>query len=217
MRLTARPALRAAVLGLLPLLAPALQAAEPAKPAAAKAAPKAAPKPATSRQQLSNQAKGLALATQTVEQITEAQLAVAARVLTGDADCEFNQKVAVNAVDGQPGHFTVAFKKAVYRMTPQETTTGAVRLEDKKAGMVWLQIPVKSMLMNAKIGQRMVDACTQPEQRAAVAAAEAAAKATQVAEAASAAAATAPAASAPATAPVPEAAPAATAAASAPQ
>ncbi len=193
MRMTARPALCATLLALLPLWATPLQAAEPPKAAASKPA---APKPATSRQQLSNQAKGLALATETVEQINDAQLDVAARVLTGDADCEFNQKVAVNQVEGKPGHFTVMFKKTTYRMIPQETTTGAVRLEDKKAGIVWLQIPVKSMLMNAKIGQRMVDSCTHPEQRAAVAAAEAAAKAMKVAEAASAAAANATAASA---------------------
>ena len=96
--------------------------------------------------------------------------------MTGDIDCEFNQKVSLKAVDGQPGHFQLAFKKVTYRMIPQETTTGAVRLEDKKAGVVWLQIPVKSMLMNAKIGQRMVDACLHADQRAAIEASAAAAR-----------------------------------------
>ena len=51
-------------------------------------------------------------------------------------------------------------------MVPESTPTGAVRLEDKKAGVVWLQIANKSMLMNAKVGQRMVDACQHAEQRA---------------------------------------------------
>ncbi len=119
--------------------------------------------------------------------LSEGQMQAAARVFTGDAGCEFNQHVSVKAVAGQPGHFHVGFKKAVYNMVPEETTTGAVRLEDKKAGIVWLQIPVKSMLMNAKLGQRMVDACLMPEQHAAVAAAEAAAKSAAVAAAASAA------------------------------
>lgn len=151
-------------------------ATEAAKPAAKTPAPR----PAGSVQKANDQAKGLKLATEVVEQINDAQLDVAARVLTGDADCEFNQKVSVLPLEGKPGIFTVTFKKVAYRMTPQETTTGAVRLEDKKAGIVWLQIPVKSMLMNAKIGQRMVDACTHSEQRAAVAASEAAAKAMAV-------------------------------------
>ena len=139
--------------------------------AGAKTAPAAKPaKPATPRQQLKSEASSLALATATVELITDAQLDIAARVLTGSADCEFNQQITVLPVDGQPGHFSVNHKKQTWRMVPQETQTGAVRLEDKAAGIVWLQIPTKSMLMNAKIGQRLVDACTHSEQRAALAA-----------------------------------------------
>lgn len=173
MRLASRRLVSPALLSLtLALAAGAAPAAEPAKAHA--------PKPAGSVQKAKDQAKGLKLATEVVEQISAAQLEVAARVLTGDADCEFNQKVSVMPVEGKAGHFTVAFKKVVYHVTPQETTTGAVRLEDKKAGIVWLQIPVKSMLMNAKIGQRLVDACTHSEQRAAVAASEAAARAMSV-------------------------------------
>lgn len=77
-----------------------------------------------------------------------------------------DQPVRVLSVDGQPGVFTVTHKDQRYRMLPQETSTGAVRLEDKAAGMVWLQIPSKSMLMNAGIGQRLVDSCLHAEQRA---------------------------------------------------
>ncbi len=129
-----------------------------------------ATKPATPRQQLKNEASSLALATSTVESISDVQLDIASRVLTGSADCEFDQHITVLPVDGQPGHFSVSHKKQHYRMVPRETQTGAVRLEDKAAGIVWLQIPTKSMLMNTRIGQRMVDACTHSEQRAALAA-----------------------------------------------
>ena len=108
------------------------------------------------------------------------QLQIADRVLTGDAACEFDQTVSVLPIDGQPGHFRVTFKKVAYTVIPEETTSGAIRLEDKKAGIVWLQIPSKSMLMNAKIGQRMVDGCMHAEQRAAVRAVEQAAPATAV-------------------------------------
>ena len=61
------------------------------------------------------------------------------------------------------GKLEVEGKK--YLLAPEPTTTGAVRLEDKKAGVVWLQIANKSMLMNAKIGQRMVDECIHPTQQ----------------------------------------------------
>jgi hypothetical protein len=157
----------------------------PLSVSAADAVPKPAPKPAAkasaaktaNAQQRADRAKGMALATETVQRISEAQLTVADRVLTGDAACEFDLRVSVQPVAGQPGHFKVQHKKAVYTMVPEDTSTGAVRLEDKKAGMVWLQIPSKSMLMNARVGQRVVDGCMHPEQRAAVSAAEGAAKA----------------------------------------
>ena len=147
---------------------PEAPAAGPTSPtsAASKPAAKTA-KAATGRQQLKNEAAGLALATATAETINEAQLEMAGRVLTGFADCEFKQRISVSAVDGSPGHFHVGHKGLQYRMVPQETSTGAVRLEDKAAGVMWLQIPAKSMLMNVKVGQRMVDGCQHATQRAA--------------------------------------------------
>lgn len=99
------------------------------------------------------------------ENVSATQLEIASRVLTGDARCEFNQQVGVHPIDGKPGHFKVSFKNVSYTMVPQETTTGAVRLEDKKAGVVWIQIPSKSMMLNSKIGQRMVDGCATTQQR----------------------------------------------------
>ena len=156
-------------------------------------------KAASVRQQLKSEAEGLALATATVESINETQLNVAMRVLTGSADCEFNERVSVTAVDGQPGHFHVGHKGLRYTMVPEETATGAVRLVDRRAGVVWLQIPVKSMLMNSKQGRRMVDACTQAEQRVAVAAMEGAAASIGIAPTVAAAVAVPPAVSADAT------------------
>ena len=76
-------------------------------------------KPATKVLKKQSKAKGMALAEETVQRISEAQLLVADRVLTGDAACEFNQKVSVLPVKDKPGHFHVAFKKVVYNMLPK--------------------------------------------------------------------------------------------------
>jgi hypothetical protein len=97
--------------------------------------------------------------------LTEGQLDAAQRVFLGKADCEFGEQVDVSPVDGRPGHFRLRHRQATYQLVPQETTTGAVRLEDRRAGIVWLQIPSKSMLMNSKIGQRLVDNCMMDAQR----------------------------------------------------
>ena len=103
-------------------------------------------------------------ATQQVAGLSSDQLSTADRVLLGQSRCEFNQSVNVAAVPNQKGWFKVEYKGQSYLMAPEHTTTGAVRLEDKKNGMMWLQIANKSMLMNSKIGQRMVDNCIHPKQ-----------------------------------------------------
>lgn len=136
----------------------------PAKPAA-KPAAKSAPTKAT------------AAPMDPAAAFTEAQIAMANQVQIGRADCEFKQYVMIERVHPEGGNFRVKHQSVTYTMVPEETSTGAVRLYDKKTGVVWLQIPVKSMLMNSKAGRRMVDACTHPEQRLAQARADEAAAA----------------------------------------
>lgn len=99
--------------------------------------------------------------------LTTGQLDAAGRVFLGTAICDANQQVGLAAVPGLPGHFVLTHNKTVIRLVAQETTSGAVRLEDAKSGLVWIQIPAKSMLMNSKLGRRVVDSCTTPEQAAA--------------------------------------------------
>ena len=94
------------------------------------------------------------------------QEAVAAQVHTGQMVCELGNSVMVTANPQQPNHFIVKINKHTFAMTPVETTTGAVRLEDAQAGAMWLQLPNKSMLMNSKLGQRMADDCQSDEQTA---------------------------------------------------
>jgi hypothetical protein len=96
--------------------------------------------------------------------LTPGQMAAAERVYLGDAKCDMKESVSVRAIEGKPGHFELLHKKARYTLVPEETQTGAVRLEDRQAGIVWLQIPAKSMLLNAKLGQRVVDGCMHAEQ-----------------------------------------------------
>lgn len=87
------------------------------------------------------------------------QIAVAGQVQVGTLPCELGQTVELLAEPGEAGHFSLRIGKARYRLAPELTTTGAVRLEDKIAGIVWLQLANKSMLMNQKQGKRMADEC----------------------------------------------------------
>ncbi len=132
-------------------LAPAqAQTTTPAKKAAAKKPAKAEPVAATN------------------DSLNPTQLSLADRVLTGVADCEFREKVDVEKIPGHEGNFKVTYDKKSYTMVPEETTTGAIRLVDLSGAVVWIQIPMKSMLMNQKEHHRMVDGCQEDEQRIAV-------------------------------------------------
>ena len=163
--------------------------AKSAKPAATKAAaaPKAAAKPAaksaaaaktakapakkasptSSRTQLKTAAVNVAAGISAAEAaLTPAELAIAERVYVGNLPCELGAFVSVARDPKSPGYFDVQVRNLKYRMSPVATSTGAIRLEDQKAGAVWLQILNKSMLMNHKLGQRLADECMGVEQQA---------------------------------------------------
>lgn len=141
---------------------PAAQAKVAAKPAAKKTAP------AKSRSKApavaAAAAAGAAGVATVALALTPDELAIAERVHTGRIACELGAHVNVNKHQQHAGHFQVDGKGFKYEMVPVATSTGTVRLEDKAAGAVWLQIANKSMLMNQKLGQRLADECMSPEQ-----------------------------------------------------
>jgi hypothetical protein len=106
----------------------------------------------------------LAAAVQTPVPQAQATTPEVGEVHTGRMVCELGNSVTVSPDPQQPERFLVQMKKNTYFMTPVETTTGAVRLEDAQAGAMWLQLPHKSMLMNSKLGQRMADECQSDHQ-----------------------------------------------------
>lgn len=110
--------------------------------------------------------RALVVAAEPEIDLSPAQVAAAGHVLVGQVSCEFGQTLQLAAVADRPGQFQLTLGKASYRLIPQETATGAVRLEDQKDGIVWLQIPSKSMLLSARLGQRLVDNCMHDAQRA---------------------------------------------------
>jgi hypothetical protein len=139
----------------------------PKKPAKTppKATAKVAPKPTSSRIQLKSAAKNVAAGIEAAEAaLTPAEMAIAERVQVGTVPCELGTSVTLVADAKYPGYFNVQVKNLKYRMFPVETSTGAIRLEDQKAGAVWLQLGNKSMLMNQKLGQRLADDCMSPQQ-----------------------------------------------------
>ncbi|WP_019701955.1 hypothetical protein [Paracidovorax oryzae] len=148
---------------------PAAKSTQSAKAAPAKDARKpvhvAKAHPQSSRAQLKSATNQVASGLIAAEAaLSPAELEIAQRVHTGHIPCELGASVNIEADPKSPGYFEVAGRNFHYRMTPVATSTGAVRLEDQKAGAVWIQISNKSMLMNQKLGQRLADECMSPQQ-----------------------------------------------------
>jgi hypothetical protein len=141
--------------------------AQPAQPAAVKQAAIKA-KPAAPKYYYVRATPLVALPIAAATTVAAPQVQTAApevgEVHTGRMVCELGNSVTVTPDPQQASRFIVQMKKNTYYMTPVETTTGAVRLEDAQAGAMWLQLPNKSMLMNSKLGQRMADECQSDHQ-----------------------------------------------------
>ena len=90
--------------------------------------------------------------------------AIADQIHTGKLPCELGQTVTLLHDAREPGRFNLFLKNHVYHLTPVQSATGALRLEDAAKGAVWIQLADKSMLMNNQLGQRMADMCQSPSQ-----------------------------------------------------
>lgn len=159
------------VLSALALVAPALLLAQTA-------APKPAPKAAASAAKTEQAAKRAPIkrsAAKVVEEmtpidddptvtLTPEDLEVAKKVYIGTIPCELGASVTITPSEKRPGFFLVQTGKTRFRMHPVGSRTGAIRLEDGRAGAMWLQLGNKSMLMSQKQGQRLADECMSPAQ-----------------------------------------------------
>ena len=150
-------------------VAPALAltaAAQPTAAGAAKPAAKAAPQLKTTAVKTAKAKTAAPADVPEVVVLTPDEQRIAERVYTGRIPCELGASVQIEADTRSPGTFHVFGKGFQYHMRPVGTSTGVVRLEDQRAGAVWLQIANKSMLMNQKLGQRLADECMSEQQAA---------------------------------------------------
>ena len=89
---------------------------------------------------------------------------IADQIHTGKLPCELGQTVTLLHDAHELGRFNLFLKNHVYHLTPVQSVTGALRLEDSAKGAVWIQLADKSMLMNSQLGQRMADMCQSHNQ-----------------------------------------------------
>jgi hypothetical protein len=118
--------------------------------------------------------KATPAAAKPLPEATPEQLEAFSRAHVGDYNCELGQSLTVSP-HATAGYLEVKFLKHKITMKPVVSSTGAIRLEDVTGRTLMVQIANKSMLLDNKIGQRMVDECVHPSQRSAADATKAAA------------------------------------------
>lgn len=102
------------------------------------------------------------------------QVKAAELVYYGMYECEFSQTVSIAQSAKHSAYVDVKHGKRDWLMKPVLSSTGAIRLEDVRGETLMVQIAAKSMLLNVKTAQRIVDACISPKQRELMAEANAA-------------------------------------------
>lgn len=74
-------------------------------------------------------------------------------------NCELGKKVTVFHKPYESNSITLQWNNKRHVLTREATTTGAHRFEDKKAGLVWINIPAKSILLDSKQGRQLANEC----------------------------------------------------------
>ena len=97
-------------------------------------------------------------------ELSPEQMTIANRVALGKMPCELAAHISVKPDVRGAGRFILELGRQKYFMVPVPTLTGAIRLEDSAAGVVWLQLSNKSMLMSQKLGRRLADDCSSADQ-----------------------------------------------------
>jgi len=109
------------------------------------------------------------------------QVKAAELVFYGPYECEFQQTVSITQSPKYSGYVDVKHGAKGWLMKPVLSSTGAIRLEDVRGETLMVQIASKSMLLNVKTAQRIVDDCVSPKQREMMAEAKAAKAAAEAA------------------------------------
>lgn len=75
--------------------------------------------------------------------------------------CELGNSMTMYANEADNRHIAIRWQNRINRLTRVSTSTGANRFENKKAGLLWIDIPAKGMLLDTKKGRQLANECTQ--------------------------------------------------------
>jgi hypothetical protein len=80
-----------------------------------------------------------------------------------DYKCEQGNVLTVFVNPDDEKYIGLRWKKSIHRLRRVETDTGANRFENKKAGLLWIGIPSKGILLDTRKGQQLANECKTAE------------------------------------------------------
>ena len=78
--------------------------------------------------------------------------------------CELNNKITIYTNEQDSGHIALRWKNRLHRLERVGTTTGALRFENTKFGLIWIGIPSKGILLDSKLNRQLANECKNAEQ-----------------------------------------------------
>ena len=82
---------------------------------------------------------------------------------TGDTStlykCGAGVDIRAYHYDSDDSHIFIAWESRIYRLEKIATTTGALRFENEAAGLVWIAIPTKGILLDSKSHRQLANEC----------------------------------------------------------
>lgn len=77
--------------------------------------------------------------------------------------CEMGNRVTIYNNTDDDQHIALRWNRQLHRLTRVDTSTGAVRFENRHFGMVWIDIRAKGMLLDSKQNHQLANECKSIE------------------------------------------------------
>ncbi len=83
----------------------------------------------------------------------------AMQMQVGTYHCELNRQVQVRSLGADRRSMVVAWRGNEHTLTAIDTASGALRFENEQAGLTWLVIIGKAMLLDSRKGEQLANEC----------------------------------------------------------
>ena len=81
------------------------------------------------------------------------------KLASGTYRCEYGAQVEVRRDAREPNLIQVGWQGANYPMHRNASSSGLPRYEDSASGLVWIDLPWKSVLLDSRSGKPLVSEC----------------------------------------------------------